>query len=156
MLFAGVKIAYFAGVVFLLFASCSREETIPSKSIEITGDDEMRFSITSFEVKPRQRVTLTLKAVGELPKDAMSHNWVLLERGTDAAALTQAGSTHPETDYIPRDRTVYVLAKTQLVGPGESDTVTFTAPRNIGQYDYICTFPDHYARGMKGIMTVAP
>lgn len=136
--------------------ACSREETIPLKSIEITGDDEMKFSITSFEVKPRQPVRITLKAVGELPKEAMSHNWVLLEQGTDAIALTQSGSSHPETDYIPSDRTVYILAKTKMVGPGESDTVSFTAPRNAGQYEYVCTFPDHYARGMKGTMTVAP
>jgi azurin len=148
----------FAPVVLVLsfIAACSHEEKIQPMSIEITGDDDMRFNITSFEVKPRQRVTLTLKAVGELPKEAMSHNWVLLEQATDAATLTQRGSTHPETDYIPSDRMVYVLAKTRLVGPGETDTVTFTAPRNSGQYDYICTFPDHYARGMKGIMTVTP
>ena len=151
-----MKVATSTAVVLLLLAACLREETIPAKSIEITGDDDMKFSVSSFEVKPRQRVTVTLKAVGELPKEAMSHNWVLLEQGTDASALTQTGSTHPETDYIPGDRTVYVLAKTRLVGPGESDTVTFAAPRNVGQYDYICTFPDHYARGMKGVMTVAP
>ena len=151
-----MKILTSVGLVLVLLAACSREEKIPPMSIEITGDDDMKFNITSFEVKPRQRVTLTLKAVGELPKEAMSHNWVLLEQGTDAAALTQSGSRHPETDYIPGDRTVYVLTKTRLVGAGESDTVTFTAPRNTGQYDYICTFPDHYAHGMKGIMTVAP
>lgn len=116
----------------------------------------MKFNVTSFAVAPGQKVTLTLKNIGELPKEAMSHNWVLLEQGTDAARLVQTGVGHPESDYIPSDRSVYVLAKTKLVGPGESDTITFTAPLNPGLYEYICTFPDHYPRGMKGIMTVRP
>jgi Copper binding proteins, plastocyanin/azurin family len=25
-----------------------------------------------------------------------------------------------------------------------------------GPYDYVCTFPGHYASGMKGVMTVTP
>jgi azurin len=91
-----------------------------------------------------------------LPKEAMSHNWVLLEQGTDAAKLVQTGAEHPESDYILPDRSVYVLARTKLVGPGESNTITFTAPRNLASYEYICTFPDHYSRGMKGTMRVAP
>jgi len=49
-----------------------------------------------------------------------------------------------------------VLAKTELLGPGKSDSVTLTAPREPGSYDYVCTFPKHYASGMKGVMTVVP
>jgi azurin len=61
---------------------------------------------------------------------------------------------HPERDYIAFEQEFYVLAKTKLLGPGESDSVTFTAPRVAGAYDYICTFPEHYAGGMKGVMNV--
>jgi azurin len=137
--------------------ACSRSgETLPPKTVEMTGDDDMKFNVASFEAKPLQKVTLTLKNIGELPKEAMSHNWVLLEQGTDALKLVQAGAEHAESDYIPADRSVYVLAKTKLVGPGESDTITFIAPRTAGSYEYVCTFPDHYARGMKGTMTVPP
>ena len=46
-----------------------------------------------------------------------------------------------------------VIAKTKLVGAGESDTITFTAPA-AGVYDYICTFPAHVTVGMHGVMTV--
>jgi azurin len=79
---------------------------------------------------------------------------VLLEKGTDAAKLVEAGADHPETDYIPADQAAHLLAKTKLLGPFDSDSITFTAPIEPGPYDYICSFPDHYAGGMKGVMTV--
>ena len=135
---------------------CSRSREAAPKVVEITGNDEMKFDVTSFEVKPGQKVTLTLTNIGELPKEAMSHNWVLVEKGTDAAKLVAAGADHPESDYIPADQAAHVLAKTKLLGPGDSDSMTFTAPTEPGRYDYICTFPDHYTGGMKGVMIVTP
>jgi azurin len=47
-----------------------------------------------------------------------------------------------------------IIAHTGLVAGGESDTVTFTAPEEPGDYEYICTFPGHFAAGMKGTLTV--
>src|SRR5450755_1517901 len=143
--------------LFFALIGCSRSvETAQPKLVEITGNDEMKFDVTSFEVKPGQKMTLTLTNIGELPKEAMAHNWILLEKGTDAAKLVAAGADHPESDYIPADQATHVLARTKLLGPDESENITFTAPIEPGPYDYICSFPDHYAGGMKGIMTVTP
>ena len=47
-----------------------------------------------------------------------------------------------------------MLAHSKLLGPGESETVTFNAPFVPGEYLYLCSFPGHYAQGTKGIMTV--
>jgi azurin len=137
--------------VFLL-AGCSRGT--PSRQVEITGNDDMKFDVTSFQVKPGETVTLTLTNIGRLPKAGMAHDWVLLKKGTDAAKFAKAGQRHPENDYIAPDQGKHVLVRTKLLGPGESDSITFTAPTEPGAYQYICTFPDHYARGMKGVMTV--
>ena len=146
-------------IILLAFASallgCSRN-VAPPKIVEITGDDFMKFNVASFEVKPGQRVTLRLKNIGELPKEAVAHNWVLLAKETYAPRFIEAGSSHPEKDYIAFEQEFYVLAKTKMLGPGESDSVTFTAPRDPGPYEYVCTFPEHYAGGMKGVMTVRP
>jgi len=60
-----------------LMLGCSQNNTLPT-IVEITGDDFMKFNVTSFEAKPGQKVTVRLKNIGELPKEAMSHNWVLL------------------------------------------------------------------------------
>lgn len=135
------------------FVGCSRNAA-PPKVVEINGDDFMKFDVKNFEAKPGQQVTVKLKNVGELPKEAMAHNWVLLAKQANAASFVAAGTGHPETDYIPFEQSFYVLAKTKLLGPGESDSVTFTAPHESGQYDYICSFPEHYGGGMKGVMTV--
>lgn len=137
------------------FVSCSRNAA-PPRTVEITGDDFMKFSITSFDVKPGQRLTLRLKNIGELPKEAFAHNWVLLAKEANAARFVEAGVNHPERDYIPFEQEFYVLTRTKLLGPGESDSITFTAPRDPGAYKYVCTFPEHYAGGMKGVMTVRP
>ena len=134
---------------------CSQDPG-PPKIIEITGDDFMKFNITSFEVKPRQRVTVHLKNIGELPKEALAHNWVLLAKEALAPKFIEAGAARPEKDYIAFEQEFYVLAKTRMLGPGESDSVTFTAPAVPGAYEFVCTFPEHYAGGMKGVMTVRP
>src|SRR5450755_2500686 len=100
-------IALLAGATAL--AGCSRSREAEPKLVEITGNDEMKFDVTSFEVKPGQKMTLTLTNIGELPKDAMAHNWALLQKGTDAAKLVATGADHPETDYIPADQATQVL-----------------------------------------------
>jgi azurin len=137
------------------FLGCS-SNVAPPKVVEITGDNFMKFNVTSFEAKPGQSVTVRLRNVGELPKESMAHNWVLLAKQADAPKFAESGIQHPETDYIAYEQSFYVLAKTKMLGPGESDSVTFVAPREPGAYDYICTFPEHYAGGMKGVMTVRP
>ena len=143
-------------VVAIAVADCSKSGEAEPKLVKIIGNDEMKFDVTSFEVKPGQKVTVTLTSIGKLPKEAMAHNWVLLEKGTDAAKLIAAGAAHPETDYILADQATHVLFKTRMLGPGESDSITFTAPSQPAAYDYICTFPGHYTSGMKGVMTVTP
>ena len=150
-----MKITTIALAAVLPLFGCSRN-VAPPKVVEITGDDFMKFNVTSFEVKPGQRVTVKLKNIGELPKEATAHNWVLLAKEAYPPKFVEMGMPHPERDYIAFEQEFYVLAKTKLLGPGESDSVTFTAPAAAGAYDYLCTFPEHYAGGMKGVMTVRP
>src|SRR5438046_1770937 len=82
---------------------CSRNDT-PPKIVEITTDDFSKFNVTSFEVKPGQPVTIKLKNIGEFPKDAMAHNWVLLAKETHAARFVEMGAAHPERDYIASEQ----------------------------------------------------
>jgi azurin len=82
----------------------------------------------------------------------MGHNFVLLKAGTDLAKFTAAAATSAATDYIPADKSA-IIANTGLVGGGESTTIEFTAPE-AGTYDYICSYPGHYAV-MKGKLKVS-
>ncbi|HEY8534879.1 MAG TPA: plastocyanin/azurin family copper-binding protein, partial [Vicinamibacterales bacterium] len=122
--------------------------------IEITGNDQMKFSVTRITAKPGETLTVRLKTVSALPKIAMAHNFVLLAAGTDAAAFANAAATASSTAYIPPAMKSSVLASTGLAGAGETVEVTFKAPTKPGQYDYICSFPGHFVAGMKGVLVV--
>ena len=147
------------GCSALLFsvAGCSRAPEAPPKAVEIHADDKMRYDVTAFEVKPGQKVSVTLKNVGTTPKFSMGHNFVVLDRtinpGNVQASFLDKASTEASHDYVPPDAKE-VLAHTKLLGPGESETVTFNAPFIPGEYLYLCSFPGHYSQGTKGFMTV--
>lgn len=117
--------------------------------LEIHGTDEMKFDKSVFTVKAGQEVQLTLKHVGTMSKDAMGHNWVLLQQGTDVASFGAEAAGAKDADYIPASQSDKVIAHTKLLGGGESDTITFTAPTEKGSYTFICSFPGHFGM-MKG------
>jgi azurin len=124
-----------------------------TKRVEMHATDLMRYDLVSIEAAAGQKVTVTLTNSGTLPKAAMAHNFVLLKAGTDVTGFATAGMTHAENGYIAPEMADKVIAATKMLGPGESDTVTFTAPA-AGTYDYICTFPGHALAGMRGTLTV--
>ena len=59
-----------------------------------------------------------------------------------------------ETEFIPADQKDKIIANTGLAGPGETVEVSFVAPKEPGTYPYLCSFPGHYAVGMKGDLVV--
>jgi azurin len=132
----------------------SSADVEPGRIIEITANDKMKFGIESVEVEAGERITIVLKNIGTMPKMSMGHNLVVLKQGTDPIAFATAGSMAARHDYIPQDQTDKIVATTKLLGPGETDEVTFVAPSTPGDYDYICSFPGHVQAGMRGIMKV--
>lgn len=111
----------------------------------LNGTDAMQFDKKELKVKAGQTIKLTFKHAGKLPKTAMGHNFVLLQQGTDVAAFGSLAAQARDTDYIPKEETSSVIAHSKLLGGGESDTITFVAPKKKGTYPYICSFPGHYA-----------
>ncbi|MEO0510291.1 MAG: azurin [Verrucomicrobiota bacterium] len=118
----------------------------------ITGNDMMQFDVKEFTVKSGSKVTLVFKNTGKLPKAAMGHNVVILQAGTDKQKFATDSVKAADTDYVPLNDS-RVLAYTKLIGPGEEDTVEFTAP-GVGIYDFVCSFPGHIFANMAGIMKV--
>lgn len=115
--------------------------------VSISGNDQMQFNKNEIRVKAGQTVRLTLNHVGEMSEKVMGHNWVLLKKGTDIPEFGNAAASAKENDYIPQG-TDKVIAHTEIIGGGESVTIEFQAPE-AGTYDFICSFPGHYAL-MKG------
>jgi azurin len=116
-----------------------------AKVIKMTGDDQMRYNINEIKAKAGETVRVELTNIGKLPAQAMSHNFVLLNRpvtNDEFVAFATAAAQNPPS-YFPAS-TDLVLAHTKMLGPGEIDAVEFTAPA-AGTYEYLCTFPGHYA-----------
>lgn len=111
--------------------------------LTIDANDQMKFDQTSFTVKAGQEIQLTLKNVGTLPKESMGHNLVVLAPGTDLAAFGGEAFKAKDADYIPATYASSIIAHTKLLGPGESDTITFTIPE-AGEYEFLCSFPGHW------------
>jgi azurin len=128
----------------------SMETTADAIVIEAT--DMLQFSNTAFTVKAGTEVTVTLKNVGTMAKEMGGHNFVVLAAGADVQAFGVAAAGAADTGYIPADMADWVIANTEILGPGEEATITFTAPE-AGTYEFVCSFPGHFGT-MRGVMTV--
>jgi azurin len=113
--------------------------------LEIGGNDQMQYDKQTLTVAAScTQVTLTLHHTGKLPREAMGHNWVLVN-GADFDAVANAGmGAGLANDYVaPADKRV--LAHTKTIGGGQTTSITF--PTSIlkagGDYRYLCTFPGH-------------
>ena len=147
------------GCSALLFSvvGCSKAPSAPPKEITVQADDKMKFDVTAFDASPGQKIQITLKNVGTTPKFSMGHNLVVLDKQITEqniqAKFLDPASTAASTEYVPAgDKNV--IKATKLLGPNETDTITFNAPFVPGQYLYVCSFPGHYTQGTKGLMTV--
>ncbi|UJH91364.1 azurin [Antarcticibacterium sp. 1MA-6-2] len=111
--------------------------------ISLTANDQMQFGKNEIKVKAGQTVRLTLEHVGQMQENVMGHNFVLLKQGTNINEFGQAAAQAADNDYIPQNSDK-VIAHTEIIGGGETTTIEFTAPA-AGTYDFICSFPGHYA-----------
>ncbi|WP_033564794.1 plastocyanin/azurin family copper-binding protein [Sphingobacterium sp. SYP-B4668] len=124
-------------------------ETVPgieneaiSNTISLEGNDQMKFSKDLFRVKAGEPVELNFKNAGEMPKEAMGHNVVILTPGTDLATFGGEAAGAAADEYIPKSSASSIIAHTKLLGPGETDKISFTLEKGV--YSFICSFPGHF------------
>ena len=143
-----LKILYIIILPFLVITSNAAQK------ITITGNDTMQFDKREFTVNSGEKVELEFKNIGKLPKIAMGHNLVILKKGISSLKFGQKVMSlgASATNALPEGSMEDVIAATKLLGPGENETLTFTAPEP-GDYQFVCSFPGHFAM-MRGIMVV--
>jgi azurin len=124
------------------------------RTVTLTGTEQMHFDRREITAKAGEPLHVVLKSVGKMPKAAVAHNFVLVKAGTDLDRFNAAAFNSRETAYIPPEMADAVIAHTGLAGADETADVTFTAPDKPGRYAYFCSFPGHYALGMRGVLTV--
>ncbi|MEM8606134.1 MAG: azurin [Myxococcota bacterium] len=117
-------------------------EAPASNIVVLTGSDQMQYNTKEIRVKSGGETTVNLTHTGSLPVESMGHNFVLLKQGVDMNAFAAKANAATQSGYIPEGDDI--IAYTQVVGGGESTSVTFETPEP-GTYQFLCTFPGHYA-----------
>ena len=107
----------------------------PSDKINVTMTD-FQFTPNSFTIPAGQEITINATNNG-----AVVHNFVVMKLGTTAGDAWDDGD-------IPN-----VFWQLQLE-PGTSDTETFTAPTEPGEYQVVCSTPGHIMAGMSAKLIV--
>ncbi len=112
-----------------------------SNLLVLNSNDQMLFDKSVLKAKAGEEVNLLLNHTGQISKEFMGHNFVLLKNGVDVDDFAQAAMLAKESEYIPAgDDTI---AYTSMIGGGESDQISFTVDEP-GTYVFLCTFPGHY------------
>ena len=103
--------------------------------------EEFHFTPAEWTVPAGEEVTIELRNEG-----TVEHEWVILQQVVTITAETDLPETEEEllADFVYWE---------DEVEPGESKTVTFTAPE-AGTYQVICAIEGHFTGGMVGTLTV--
>ena len=120
-------------------------------SVDVDSTDQMTFNTQAISVsKSCETFTVNLKHTGSLPKTAMGHNWVLSKTADMPGIVTDGIPAGPDASYL-KAGDERLIAHTDLIGGGESTSVTFDVSKLAAgeDYSFFCSFPGHYSM-MKG------
>jgi azurin len=112
-------------------------------TISLHAGENMRFDNELYRVRAGKKIKLKFKNTGLKSATSMTHNVVVLKKGTDIADFADAVRNAKNEQYVPASIAPLVIAHTRLVSGGDSDQVEFTIPE-AGVYDFICSFPGHW------------
>lgn len=149
-----IKLFTAALAVLALGAGAAFAADAAPRVVKVKGTDAMQYDIKVINAKAGEKLTVQLTAVSSMPKEQMSHNWVLMAKSAPIDQFVMEAAMARDKGYIPESGKKHILAMTKMAGGGETVEVTFDAPKEPGEYLYICTFPGHYMAGMKGKLIV--
>jgi glucose/arabinose dehydrogenase/plastocyanin len=112
---------------------------------------QMKFDLTRFTVAAGEEVVIEF-----VNRDEMPHNLLVTKEGAleTVGLAAEAMVSSPDAfgkSFIPN--TPEVLFSIRLLQPNETLQARFTAPKQPGNYPFVCTFPGHW-RTMNGVVEV--
>lgn len=141
----------FPCLVVALIALAPLHAAAKTCNVAIGSNDAMQFDRTEIRIAADcTQVKLTLRHTGALPAEVMGHNWVLTKTADLEALAAAAGKLPSSSNHVPRGD-ARVLAASNVIGGGQTTTLTFTtaALRKGGDYTFFCSVPGHWTM-MKG------
>jgi azurin/lysophospholipase L1-like esterase/glucose/arabinose dehydrogenase len=134
-----------------------KEDKAPEPKVVVQGNQtivdiaaiphQLKYNLTNFSVKAGSKVKITF-----LNPDVIPHNLLIVEPGSKAEIGNQAIAMGADAvKKAPKNSKI--LQGTKMLEAGQKETLEFTAPAKPGDYEFICTFPGHWAV-MNGIMKV--
>ena len=123
-------------------------------STDLSGNDAMQFSTKEIAIPAScQQFTIRFKHAGSMPKASMGHNVVVAKTSDLNGVIKDGMKAGPAADYV-KAGDERVLAKTKLLGGGESDSLTLdVAAIKAVPYSFVCTFPGHTG-SMRGTIVI--
>ncbi|WP_276495927.1 plastocyanin/azurin family copper-binding protein [Pontibacter litorisediminis] len=111
--------------------------------------DEIRYAQDTLHADAGALVRL--KFVNEGVDMPMVHNVVFTAPGKYKQVALAGASLGPSGNYVPQSEAV--IAASPMALPGQTVEVEFTAPKEPGLYDFVCTYPGHWEK-MNGVLVV--
>jgi azurin len=117
-----------------------------------TVREQMRYDVTRLVVVAGKPFEIIFEN-----DDMMPHNLVVVQPGAREEVGTVADKMQPTSldrqgrAFVPNNRKI--LAATKLIEPGQRQTLKLVAPEKTGNYEYVCTFPEHW-KNMFGQLVV--
>ena len=116
-----------------------------------SAGDKLAFDVTQISLDAEPGTTIQVRFNNTA--QSIRHNWVLVKGDQTIASLVNTdGEAAGGPAFLPK-QSEHVLAATQMIEPGQSETLSFSVPAP-GSYAFLCTFPGHYLNGMRGVLTV--
>ncbi|GAA5136998.1 hypothetical protein GCM10023213_12980 [Prosthecobacter algae] len=123
----------------------------PGREIIVDAALGLQYVQKQLTAKAGEKLTLTFKN-----PDVVPHNWLLAKPGSlqklgDQVNLMITDPKGLAKHYVPDSQDVLVY--TDMTNPKEQFTIHFEAPKEKGDYPYLCTFPGHWMV-MNGVLKV--
>ncbi len=129
----------------------SGEVTEGERAILVEAVGGLQYAQKELKAKPGEALAWKLRNT-----DVMPHNLVLVKPGSaktvgDASFQMLNDPKAGEKNYVPD--LSEVIASIPVINPGTEHVLHFHAPKEPGEYPYICTFPGHWM-AMRGILKI--
>lgn len=120
-------------------------QSVEELTLRATGNslDDIRFNKDTLKVQAGELVKL--KFINEGVDQSMIHNVVITKLGKYQEVALAGEKEGAPGKYLPDDST-YVIEASPLALPGQTVVMEFQAPKDTGNYDFVCTYPEHWKR----------